>query len=336
MDAGSAVVRRFYGLVVIGVIALALGTGIARAEPAGFPIGAKAARFAPELGPGAQWGRVRLHGMLELPTVKVGGQRLVDLSDLAWDQDEQLLYAVSNRGALFWLKPRIVGGELVDVRVVAAFALYELDNRRRLKDRRADAEGLDIVNGANGRSGDAELLISFEREPRVVSYRANGSAIAEQRLPAPLGDAAAFRSGNQAFEALAIDPQFGVLVAPEAPLKQERSGFNRIFALDGRSWPYPNAAGSGIVALKSLGQGNVLVLERDHTSFFGRTYIALRRFSLRNGRLETLLELNSADGLRVENFEGLARHHGRHFFMVSDNNSTSFQRTLLLYFELLD
>ena len=320
---------------VTALLASALN-GAALAEPSAFSIGAKPARFAPHLGAGSEIGKVRLHGMLELPAIKIGGQRLVDLSDLAWDRDEQILYAVSNRGALFWLKPHFVNGELVDVKVAAAFALYELDNKLRLKDRRADAEGLDIVNGANGRRGDSELLVSFERSARIVSYRPNGSAIQEYRLPAPLADAAAYRSANKGLEALAVEPRLGILVAPEFPLKQERPGYNRIFALDGRSWPYPVSATAGLVAMKAATGGRVLVLERDHGGLFGRTYIALRRFHLLSGKSETLLELDSSAGLHIDNFEGLTPHRGRHYFMVSDNNNMTFQRTLLLYFEILD
>lgn len=324
--------RKYFAL---GVLLAAL-LGAADADETAFSIGAKAARFAPHLGPGSEIGKARLHGMLQLPAVKIGGQRLVDLSDLAWDQDEQVLYAVSNRGALFWLKPHIVNGELVDVKVAAAFALYELDNKRRLKDRRADAEGMDILNGANGRRGDSELIVSFERSARVVSYRPNGSALQEYRLPAPLADAAAYRGANKALEALAVEPRLGVLVAPEFPLKQERAGYNRVFALDGRSWPYPISATAGIVAMKTAGAGRLLVLERDHGSFFGRTLVALRRFNLLNGKLETLFELDSSAGLNIDNFEGLTQHRGRHHFIVSDNNNMTFQRTLLLYFEIID
>jgi len=46
--------------------------------------------------------------------------------------------------------------------------------------------------------------------------------------------------------------------------------------------------------------------------------------------------LDSYQGLHLDNFEGLTRHHGNRFFMVSDDNDVFVQRTLLVYFELLD
>jgi hypothetical protein len=46
--------------------------------------------------------------------------------------------------------------------------------------------------------------------------------------------------------------------------------------------------------------------------------------------------LDSDQDLHIDNFEGLARHRGNRFFMVSDDNGVFIQRTLLLYFELVE
>ena len=51
---------------------------------------------------------------------------------------------------------------------------------------------------------------------------------------------------------------------------------------------------------------------------------------------ETMVTMDSKDGFHIDNFEGLARHQGKRFFIVSDNNDLFLQRTLLMYFELLD
>ena len=52
--------------------------------------------------------------------------------------------------------------------------------------------------------------------------------------------------------------------------------------------------------------------------------------------IETVALMDTAQGYQIDNFEGLTRHKGNHFFMVSDNNDLFVQRTLLLYFELVD
>jgi hypothetical protein len=46
--------------------------------------------------------------------------------------------------------------------------------------------------------------------------------------------------------------------------------------------------------------------------------------------------LDSGKGHQIDNFEGLARHRGNRFFLVSDDNDLFLQRSLLMYFELLD
>ena len=95
------------------------------------------------------------------------------------------------------------------------------------------------------------------------------------------------------------------------------------------------------MALECLPDGDVLVLEREFTPAFLRLVITLRRVQLPAGaaadsrlKSETLAVLDSSQGWRRENFEGLARHRGNRFFMISDDNDTLFQRTLLVYFEI--
>ena len=52
--------------------------------------------------------------------------------------------------------------------------------------------------------------------------------------------------------------------------------------------------------------------------------------------VETVALLDTAQGYQIDNFEGLTRHKGNRFFMVSDNNDLFVQRTLLLYFEIVE
>ena len=44
---------------------------------------------------------------------------------------------------------------------------------------------------------------------------------------------------------------------------------------------------------------------------------------------------DTSQGWLLDNFEGLARHREQRFFMVSDDNRSALQSTLLVYFELL-
>ena len=167
--------------------------------------------------------RLRALGMIELPELTVSGLRLSQLSGLTWDDDDGILYAISDKGALFHLSPVLREGKLAGLQLLKAVPLKEADGKP-LKGRRADSEGLDILKGRNGRKGDAELVISFERFPRIVRYRTDGTLIGEYPLPAPLNDRKIYRDNNKMLESVCVDEKLGVLTMPEDPLAKERAG----------------------------------------------------------------------------------------------------------------
>jgi hypothetical protein len=290
---------------------------------------------------GGRIGALRFLGMLVIPSVLVNGVRLSQLSDLAWDDATETLYAVSDKGGLFQLRPVFRDGALIDVKLARAVPLRELKTDQVLRRKRADAEGLAIARtGAPGRN--AELLISFERFPRIVRYRADGYALDELPLPAPLADPKAYRDENRMLESVCRDSRFGVLTMPELPLKREAPDRNRLYSLNGKSWRYPIGE-NRVVSLACLGDGEVLVLESDFGQHLMHTRITLKRARLTDASgsdpllsPQTLFALDSADGYQLDNFEGIAHHRGNRYFLVSDDNDFFLQQTLLLYFELMD
>lgn len=281
-------------------------------------------------------GHIRILRVLQLPSAKIDGQRLAELSDLAWDEDDRILYALSDKGVLFWLRPRFQGDVLDGVDALRAVPLRDARGRR-LHGKHADSEGLDILRGDNGRRGDSELIVSFEREPRILRFRPDGTPLGGFPLPAVLADVKSYRNPNKALEAVAVVPGIGLVTAPELPLVDQPLALHRLYALTGRRFTYRADEDAAIVSLKAIAPRVVLTLERDFEPLFGGTRIWLRRVRLgRDGRAEatTLARLDSRDGWNLDNYEGLTRYRGKRFFLVSDNNNVFFQRTLLLYFEL--
>lgn len=306
-------------------------------------VGAKPVEFAANLRNGDRIGNIRILGLLQLPSFSVNNLRFAEFSDLAWDDDDGVLYAESDQGGLFWLQPVFTNSYLTDVKLIKALPLLELGKDKAVRWTRTDAEGMDIVNARNGRKNDAELVISFEREPRMLRYRTDGTAIRQYALPKPLDAIKNYHGANKALEAVCIDPDRGVLTVAEQPLRGERPGYTRIFDLQGKSWYFPATKNNGIVALECLGHGDILVLERDYLSILVHTIITLKKIHLPAGlpdgatlSAETLVRLDDSNGLRLDNFEGLTRHRGNRYFMISDNNDNFLQRTLLLYFEIVD
>ena len=288
---------------------------------------------------------IRLHGTLELPSIEVNGVKLTELSGLAWDADEKILYAVSDQGYLFHLRPVITDHTLIDVVFLAAFPLTNNKGKRLWN---KDAEGLTLLKSNNGKLGDSQLLISFERQPTIARVTPQGKLMKRYTLPKLLQDIHHYASSNEALEAVTIHPQFDILTAPEKPLKGNE-GQIVIYSLTGKQWHFPvhSAPNSAVVAIEALADGSVWVLERAFVSVFQPFFISLRRVWLSScetcpndsqpvTKFKQVVFWDNSKGWNLDNFEGLTHHQGAYFFMVSDDNDNSLQRTLLSYFELLE
>ena len=276
---------------------------------------------------------IRLHGTLKLPYTKVNGIKLTELSGLAWDNDEALLYAINDRGYLFHLRPIIERHTLVGIKIITAYPLLSKKGKRLwLK----DSEGLSLLHGENGKHGDSELIISFERQASIISFTPQGQFLKVYPLPKVLRNMKAYSQPNVALEAVTWHPKWGILTTPERPLKGHQDII--IYSLTGNTWHFPlhSAPKSSVVALETLDDGSLLVLERAFVSVWQPFIVSLRQVWLGNPcQVKLIAELNNRKGWRLDNFEGLTHHQGHHFFMVSDDNESFLQDTLLSYFELL-
>lgn len=321
----------------IGWLLLAL-LGVVRAEPVALEVQPVPFHDAAE---GAPVAGVRVLGMLELPAINRDGFKLSQLSGLAWDDDDGILYAISDKGALFHLRPEFHNGSLTGLTLLRAVALRDPATGKPLRGRLSDSEGLDIQNGRNGRRGDAVLLVSFERTPRIVRYRPDGAPLGELPLPKSLQNPGAYRGGNRMLESVCHDPALGTLTSPEQLLRSHPETEGTLYALDGREWHYRRTSSDvRLTALECLGQGRVLLLENRFGRLTGTTQVSLRQLKLpaKPGAEpvmeESLTVFDRSHGYQLDNFEGLARHRGNRFFLVSDNNDLFVQRTLLLYLEI--
>lgn len=89
-------------------------------------------------------------------------------------------------------------------------------------------------------------------------------------------------------------------------------------------------------ALEALPDGSLVAMERAWDSVFFSLVISLKQLRIDADRLvvEKIARLSSSEGWILDNFEGLAHHLGKRFFIVSDDNQNPLQRTLLYYIEL--
>ncbi|TDX24658.1 hypothetical protein DFO67_12146 [Modicisalibacter xianhensis] len=272
-------------------------------------------------------------GTLELPGRWQDDTPTGGLSDLAWDADEQLLYLISDRGWLHRTRPVFEGNELAGLEPLKTYVLRDAEGHA-LGEKAADAEALIVQRGNNGVRGDSALLIGFERDHRLQRFYPNGT---------PAGQPLYFRGlrgaeDNRGAEALGRHPRHGVIVGLESPPSGMPEKTTRLFAMDtGQEWTYPlaEASGSALTALDRYGDG-LLALERAFAPP-APLVISLREVQLNadgTASAHTLVRLSTGEGWRLDNFEGLTRLGDNRYLMVSDDNFSLIQETLLSCFEL--
>lgn len=246
--------------------------------------------------------------------------RLHGLSDLEVLPNDRLIL-VGDQGDL--VKGRIVldkTGRLIGVADVTLAPLNGLDGTPLGGKEDSDAEGL-------ARWPNGDLTVSFERRHRIWLYPANGGP------PRPLPMPSAAFPENDGMEALALDPSSG----PDAYVVG-REDTREVWTcrLSGGCTPRPGVALAGpgsLVAARALPGGRWAWLLRDYSPLAGSTIWIV--VTDRTGRTIDTHELKHPT--TVDNFEGLAvlpRPNGTvRFYLISDDNFSSSQRTLLLAFD---
>ena len=285
---------------------------------------------------------IKLLGTLGISTAKVTGLPVVELSDLAWDADAKKLYAVSDNGYLYTINLVTRQGQLVQANFIKAVRLKGAD-KKPLRGAFSDTEGLTIKYARNNNPNDAELIISFEGKSRADRYSTSGDYLGTITLPKKLLNRHNYRHGNKMLESVALHPKYGVLVAAELPLKSNNDNTQSIYSQHGKTWNFPrlNAAESSITALEVLNNGDVLVLERAWSGIFSPLVISLRQVQLNRCNKQNqcavrdLAIFSSAAGWNMDNFEGLTHLQGNQYLMVSDDNKSPIQQTLMVMFEIL-
>ncbi|MGE0383744.1 MAG: esterase-like activity of phytase family protein [Gammaproteobacteria bacterium] len=289
--------------------------------------------------PGSRFMQVRLLGAVLLASEPVDGFGLRQLSGLAWDADAGLLYALSDDGYIAHLKPRFDNGLLAGVEYRAAFALREADGNP-VEGKAADSEALALRRREDGNGN--ELLVSFEQRPRFVRFTPTGQWLGEVAIPRQYTIAANYRSTNDSLESVAVDPRHGIVLAPEQRLRDDPGPTIPIFTPDGRQWRYTpiDPDHSAIVDMAPASDGALLVLERRYKSMFSPIIFAVRRLRLdaepgSTPPVEEIVRFDNGSDFRIDNFEGIARQEGNRYFMVSDDNRSAIQRTILVCFEIV-
>lgn len=278
-----------------------------------------------------------LLGVIELSGITDGKRTIAEFSGLGWDDDENILYAVSDKGSLVHLRPSFSGIELTGVELID---VHVLRNRadEPLTGNFIDSEGLTTVNQNNGVNGDTELLIPFEIIPRIDRYSSSGRYLGSESIPGFLKRIENYDNRNSELESITRHPVLGIITAPEKLSAQYPADRFQLYSLAGEKWSFPNVGGEhgAITGLTVTANRNILALERIFVNIFMGIRFALHHIRITDAEVNhrTLFDIGPVDGYFNENFEGIVHHRDNRYFMISDNNNTALQRSLLIYFAL--
>lgn len=274
---------------------------------------------------------------MNIPAEGAHGFRIDEISGLAWDADEQLLYAVSDGGVLHHFRVRLNGVRIEEIQPV--FSAPITATTRRLFGSVTNAEGITALNDDNGKQSDTELLVAFEDGPSIVRFTPQGKRIADIALPESLTDESQYSKKNSRLEAVAFDKRHGVLTAPEQPLQGQPQDRHTIYAADGSTWSFAALRpDSKLKAIQNLPDGNLLVLERTREKKGGASRARLRYLDLAACSAQRKcipVDLSAApDAMLVNNFEGLARLSDELFLMATDKTQKDAEPTTFVLFKV--
>lgn len=280
---------------------------------------------------------------LRLDDPRFGGFSGLEITEAG---EETSVAAVTDRGAILTGRLRfdrsgamtgIDGAKLLDLELTG----------------HADAEAL-------SRARDGSWRIAFERQHRISRF----SALTAQEEPLP---ALPFRKAlklNDGLESLAILPDGRALLISEAPSGRTLNAWVLTVApptapqprIKGARAPYPPPPAEKPLSLSIARKGGFLptdlalgpdgrwlyLLER-RFSWIGGVAMRIRRFAVADIRADTTLEgetlIEAGNGYAVDNMEGIAARRGRggntELFVISDDNFSPIQRTILLQFRVL-
>lgn len=258
--------------------------------------------------------------ILDTKELKFSSSDVKEISALAYKN--KTLYALGDKGYLYSFGIKIKDNKIKKVSLKKVFKLKNSKSKRLKKDKR-DSEGLCFM--------DENLLISFEKEPRIELFSKNGKKIKSKKIHKDLKDIRNYKGKNKALESVAYNKKYGLLTAPESPLKSSNKKLHTLYG-ENNKWNFP--VSGKITALEFMKKNEIMILQRYFNNLTRQRIITISKLNLKNSKYKVLARLDSKKGWNIDNFEGLTKINEKRYLIVSDDNDSIFQKTLLVLFEV--
>lgn len=268
----------------------------------------------------------RQFGGLSALRVLEDGARFVSLSDKGWWLTGRIVYADGHPAA-------IADAEMAPILGADRYPLA----RRGWYDTESIA-------------GDGETLyVGIERVNRIVRFDFGRSGVSARGQPISVPPGIFTLPNNKGLEAMVFVPRGHPLAGTLIAISErglDRNGNIKAFLIGGPSpgdFSVKRSDDFDISDCALLPSGDLLVLERRFTWISG-VAIRVRRIALATVKPAALVDgpvLMFADmGYQIDNMEGLAVHRSANddtiLTMISDDNFSVLQRTILLQFRLVE
>jgi hypothetical protein len=284
-----------------------------------------------------RFGKLEFRGGLQLtsPSREFGG-----VSGLLMEPDGNRFLAVTDTG--HWLRGRVLysGSAPAGIADAEMAPMLGPDGKRLVAHGWFDTEAI---------TEDAGMIyVGIERVHRIVKYDFAKNGFQARGVPIPVPPQFKGMPSNKSIEALAMVPKGlplagTLIVISEAAL--DIAGNNKAFLLGGPSpgaFSVQRVDNFDVTDCALLPGGDLLILERRFSWL--SSAVRIRRISgadLRPGATVGGSVIFYADlGQQIDNFEGLGLHRGAAgetvLTLVSDDNFSPLQRTLLMQFTLLE
>jgi hypothetical protein len=270
-----------------------------------------------------------------------GAENFGGLSALWRSTDGRRLVAVADNAQWLTANVETRSGRLAGLADAVLAPILFANGKPLRKTRFYDTEGLAVA-------GDA-AYVGIERHHAVMRFDFSRDGIAARGRRLPLPAEAEHLPGNSGLEALGVapprSPLAGALVAIAERSRDGETAPTTGFILTGPrqgSFRVARSDDFDITDLAFLPNGEMLLLER-RFSFFGGLAVRLRRVppdAIRPGAIVDGPAIFESDpSQRIDNMEGLCVHREADEIivsMVSDDNFSPLQKTLLLEFALAE
>ena len=285
-----------------------------------------------------RYGALEFRGGLELTSKD---KRFGGISALHMDAGGNHFLALTDRGA--WLKGRIVyrGGRPAGLAGVEMAPVLGADGKPLAAHGWYDTESLTEDDAGHA-------YVGIERVEKIVRFDLKAGLTARGRpIPTP-PDFKTF-SNNKSLECLAAVPKGSALAGQLIAVTEhslDAAGNHRAFLLNGKQvgrFSVKRSDGFDVSDCAILPPNDLLLLERSYSPLSG-VAMRIRRIPLatiKPGALADGTPLIVADlAYQIDNMEGIGVSRDAHgstiLTLVSDDNFSALQRTLLLQFKLVE